>query len=125
ESLEMSGGDGNPQHWKNRFGSQHSWQVGGPAGTCNDAAQSASGGIFGIAVEEARMWMSGHDAGFIFDLEIMKPPGRVLHHVPVGVAAHHDAHHGLRHLHPPKDWDPSITFERQDWRSDGRPGPIH
>lgn len=39
--------------------------------------------------------MGAHDAGFIGNAHVLENESGILHHGPVGVRAHHDAHNGL------------------------------
>jgi hypothetical protein len=71
--------------------------MGCPTGPGDDAAETTAGGILGVPVEEVRSPVSGDDAGFMLDLKVQQPLSGVLHHLPVGVAAHHDPHDGLGH----------------------------
>ena len=57
----------------------------------------AAGGIFGVVVEQVGRAVGRHDPGLVRYAELGQPAGGVLHDLPVGVAAHHDAHQGLSH----------------------------
>ena len=76
---------------KGRLGGEHSRQVGGAAGTGDDARQTARRRAAGIGEHRVGRAMRRHNLGFIGHAECGKLRDRMLHHFPVGFAAHDHA----------------------------------
>ena len=73
------------------FGREHAGEVRCAARTRDDHADAAFGGFFRVLEHFVRHAVCAHDAGFKGDAEVLEQLGGVLHHVPVGIAAHQDA----------------------------------
>src|SRR6476646_1777155 len=67
--------------------------------TSDNAAESSSGGFLSVPIEQVRVAVGGHHPALMWDLEIQQPPRGVLHHLPVGVAAHDNSYQRLIHLY--------------------------
>ena len=58
--------------------------------------------------------MGRDDSCLVADIEIDQPAGCMLHDIPVGVAAHHDANDGLRHCVLPRGDGARLTNESEE-----------
>ena len=98
EALKVPSRNRHAQDREGGLGGEHAGQMCRPAGACDDAAKPSACRILGIAKEQVRRAMGRHDPGLVLYTELCQTPGGVLHHVPVGVATHHETDQRLRHL---------------------------
>ena len=67
------------------------------AGAGDDAPEPAARRLLRVAEEQVGGSVRGHDAALEWHAELLQPASGVLHRLPIGVAAHNDAHDGLGH----------------------------
>jgi hypothetical protein len=87
--LQVAAGDRHAQHRQGGLGRQHARQVRRPAGAGDDAPEPAASRGLGILEEQIRCAVRGNHLALTGYAEIAEPAFSVLHHIPVGVTAHH------------------------------------
>ena len=73
----------------------HAWEMGGTAGTGDDAFEAAIRGGGGVIVQQLGRAVGADDFLFKGDAEVFEHLGGILEGGPVGTGAHDDAHEGL------------------------------
>ena len=92
EPLEVGRRNRYAEHRQGGLGGEHPRKVGRAARPGDEAAEPAAARLRRVAEQQVGGPVRAHDAALVRHFELRQPARGVLHDVPVGVAAHHDAH---------------------------------